>query len=206
MEMAILIRTVLFVFLFGLAAPARSSGPEGSGLDLPELRAWQDTLSYGQSKEPGMRSGLMIKPLLSQSHAPLSTTYGQWRLGYLNFDSQLLSAPVSLALNAGLVVQNPYFEQYRPGVGLSFSLGGHIAVGDTLSLYGRSTWLPSQHTFDTSDVFPELEFATGIVLRPLSNFSIQAGYRQFSLDHSQNRGDTARYSMQGLFLGTGLYW
>ena len=104
-----------------------------------------------------------------------SRSSGSLSLGGLNLESELLSAPVNLSLDAAFAIQDYHPALQSSGVGLSFSLDGHIGFGNGITLFGRSTWLSEMPGWGASEALPEMQFTTGIELSPQPNFSIQAG-------------------------------
>ena len=183
-----------------------ASGTSGTGIKLLGWNAGAGPSSSGGIVYPSVPGSSEPETGFREASRHAFTSSARLRLGGLNLEHKLLSAPLNMALDAGFALQDLYSEQASSRTGLSFSLNGQIGFDNGITLFGRSTWLHELSNPGSLDAIPELEFTTGVILRPQPNFSIQAGYRRFNLEQGDQRSAASPYLMQGLFLGTGLYW
>lgn len=204
-----LIRTIIWVFLFGLSVPALSAGFTGSGINLGSWALEMDSAGYADATGSGAHQwwnrawGLQGDIVLPETSLQ---SRDQSQPASLNLEHRLLSTPGNTVISAGIGVQSIYLARHDSRNSLSLSLNGKMGIGKGVTLYGESAWLPGLLETDGVDTLSSLEFETGVMLNPLPNLSIQAAYRRYNLDYTLTGGVADHATSQGFFLGTGLHW
>jgi hypothetical protein len=111
-----------------------------------------------------------------------------------------------MVIDARLGIQTISLDHNDSRNGLRLSLGGRTGIGNSVTLYGESIWLPKLIESDGFDNLSGLEFETGVVLNPLPFLSIRAAYRRYNLDYTLTSGENNHTTTQGILIGTGIHW
>lgn len=89
--------------------------------------------------------------------------------------------------------------------GLRFMAEGRLGIGDTLSLYGQTSWLPELDDVGGRSNLTGQGIEAGLTFDPAPSMSVRLGYRRFRLDYDE-AGGTGTSESNGFILGAGFHW
>ena len=84
-------------------------------------------------------------------------------------------------------------------------LEGRVGIGDILSFYGQTAWMPELYSDNGIGDLEGNRFEAGISLQPAPHFSLRAGYRHLRLDPGSATNEGGGES-NGFILGGGFHW
>ncbi len=89
--------------------------------------------------------------------------------------------------------------------GPRLTAGGRVGVGESLSLYGHTSWLPELDDVGTRSNLEGQEFEAGLSFEPAPFVSVRLGFRRFKLDFDEG-GSSNTAESEGFILGAGFHW
>ncbi len=209
LEIRMQIRANIWILFFGLSMPAASLEPVGTGIgvsgwgDLTDKSAYQYSYRAGAQDwwdlPWGNRGGIKLTGINTES-------YNESSPASLSLKHRLFFTPGNTVIDAGLGIQTISLDRNDSLNGLRLSLGGRMGIGNFVTLYGESIWLPKLVESDGFENLSGLEFETGVVLNPLPFLSIRAAYRRYNLDYTLTSGENNHTTTQGILIGTGIHW
>lgn len=204
----------IWLILFGMNSPTHALEPTETGIDLYTLNPGSPSTpagntssfaSFGYSAQDwwnqpwGTRNTIDLADIITE---PLHTSHPV----NLDFRQRLLSTPQNTIVDAGVGIKTIGFGQNDFRDGLRLSLGGRMGVGNLITLYGESAWMPGLIESSGIDRLSGLEFETGLMLSPLPYLSFRAGYRRLNLDYRLTGGEGEHSYTEGIIFGTGIHW
>jgi hypothetical protein len=207
-------RAIIGLFFFGLCAPIYAFEPTDTRIDLFTWRLGAPSDITGQTSRQtmfdsgvrdwwnqpwGTRDTISLTDISAASrNEPYSAN--------LNLKQRLLSAPHNTIVDAGVGIKTIGFGRNDKRDGLRLSLGGQIGIGNFVTLYGESAWMPGLIESKGFESLTGLEFESGVVLNPLPYLSIRAAYRRLNLDYTLTGGAGDHLTTEGIVIGTGIHW
>ncbi len=207
------LRTIRCLLLFGLSLPASAFE-----LAKPETDPYNWNLSSPTTLNDAGQPALFTNSVEGWWNQPWGTrhtislttlntqTYQSSGLTNLDFKQRLLSTTGNTIVDAGIGIKTVGIGHNDSRDGLRLSLGGRMGVGDLVTLYGESAWMPGLIESNGFDELSGLEFETGVLFYPLPNMSIRAAYRRLNLDYTLSNGGDTRSLTEGIIFGTGIHW
>jgi opacity protein-like surface antigen len=89
--------------------------------------------------------------------------------------------------------------------GVKLTAEGRLGLGDSVSLYGQTSWLPGLEDVGTRSNLQGQGVEAGLTFDPAPSMSVRLGYRRFRLDFDDLGGNGSAES-DGFILGAGFHW
>ena len=90
--------------------------------------------------------------------------------------------------------------------GLRLSAEGQLELGDDLSVYGQTSWLPELDDAISGANLEGRAFEAGFNFAPAPSLSVRFGYRRFRLDVGDHTGSGQTRESDGFIFGAGYHW
>jgi putative salt-induced outer membrane protein YdiY len=108
-----------------------------------------------------------------------------------------------VALGAGW--QAIDLESGESSSGLRLTAEGRFELGDEVSVYGQTSWLPDLDGFGSHSRLEGQEFEAGLIYDPAPSISLKLGFRRFRLGY-EHEGIPGSAESEGIILGAGYRW